>query len=593
MRNTLSASFTTRINYLCMLAFVCIFQSTVSLLAVELKDSTYTFRCYKYETNEGQWFVSGPTNEIVSTNYPVKVIENEYLRLVLLPDYGGRLISCYNKLTKHEELYQANPATPYCGPGGRTFYYNYLVVPGGIYPTFPEPEHGKAWNLKWDLTVVKNTADEVSVAMSYLDDKYNYVSEKWRHGITLIRCTVTITLKKNQSAFTYNVKLENTNPNDRQYEYWTCVTLTPGSNPDNTVSPLNTEMIVPVERAQYKSDWWGWMGQADEHRQPEPNVPWSGGSVHSFTNLKKFENWQYEGIAYGYPYVTANFWGAINHDKKEGMLRIANNQQHTPGLKIWTWGKNSVNANLGDPNDCRRAHMEMWAGNSREFFIADNIKANAIRQWDEVYYPTVGLSRVDTANNDCALQVDYTSFSSTDEASAFFTAKVSSIYPGQALSLRFTATNSYDHVYELYNSKKVFTGKEAITLSINQRDKQVPKGEYTLLLEIKNESGQMVMRYSKPVSVTFDLNPIKNSYTKNINSFKDLLGLNIAGQFLYVTKKSHEPISIQIFDLMGKKLIDRSNIQKNSAIRLPAQKCYILKVDNIHATYQTLITPEQ
>ena len=44
------------------------------------------------------------------------------------------------------------------------------------------------------------------------------------------------------------------------------------------------------------------------------------------------------GIAYAAPDMQGgNFWGVINHDNQEGIIRIADNKV-TPGLKMWTWG---------------------------------------------------------------------------------------------------------------------------------------------------------------------------------------------------------------------------------------------------------------
>ena len=44
------------------------------------------------------------------------------------------------------------------------------------------------------------------------------------------------------------------------------------------------------------------------------------------------------GIAYAAPDMQGgNFWGVINHDNEEGIIRIADNTV-TPGLKMWTWG---------------------------------------------------------------------------------------------------------------------------------------------------------------------------------------------------------------------------------------------------------------
>ena len=44
------------------------------------------------------------------------------------------------------------------------------MVFGGIFPTFPDPEHGRTWLRPWDFKVVKESAGEVTVSMSIKDD---------------------------------------------------------------------------------------------------------------------------------------------------------------------------------------------------------------------------------------------------------------------------------------------------------------------------------------------------------------------------------------------------------------------------------------
>ncbi|MFX6965257.1 hypothetical protein ABTH47_19760, partial [Acinetobacter baumannii] len=67
---------------------------------------------------------------------------------------------------------------------------------------------------------------------------------------------------------------------------------------------------------------------------------------HRFERLRWFRNWPTMGIAYAAPDLQGgNFWGVINHDNEEGIIRIADNRI-TRGLKMWTWGFPSLdNAN--------------------------------------------------------------------------------------------------------------------------------------------------------------------------------------------------------------------------------------------------------
>jgi len=71
------------------------------------------------------------------------------------------------------------------------FYYDWLMVYGGIFPTFPEPEHGKMWLRPWDFKVVKDSPQEMVVAMSVKDDfTYDGHPRPYRNGETGIEATL-------------------------------------------------------------------------------------------------------------------------------------------------------------------------------------------------------------------------------------------------------------------------------------------------------------------------------------------------------------------------------------------------------------------
>ena len=88
------------------------------------------------------------------------------------------------------------------------------------------------------------------------------------------------------------------------------------------------EIIAPIQ-AYSTPRWSANLSDGDESVSP-------GNS--RFEKLRYFKNWPTMGIAYAAPDMQGgNFWGVINHDNEEGIIRIADNRV-TPGLKMWTWG---------------------------------------------------------------------------------------------------------------------------------------------------------------------------------------------------------------------------------------------------------------
>jgi hypothetical protein len=116
--------------------------------------------------------------------------------------------------------------------------------------------------------------------------------------------------------------------------------------------------------------------------------------------LRYFKNWPTAGIAYAAPDMQGgNFWGVINHDNEEGIIRIADNRV-TRGLKMWTWGFPSFTQESDQRKepDPARPYIELWAGVSDQFFHSATFPAGGEVSVAETYSPTVGMSNVTQAN---------------------------------------------------------------------------------------------------------------------------------------------------------------------------------------------------
>jgi hypothetical protein len=106
------------------------------------------------------------------------------------------------------------------------------------------------------------------------------------------------------------------------------------------------------------------------------------------------------GIAYAAPDLGAtNFWGVINHDNEEGIIRIADNRI-TRGLKMWTWGFPTFTNETDERRDPDpgRPYVELWAGVSDQFFHRAEFPPLGEVSIPETYSPTVGMSNVTQAN---------------------------------------------------------------------------------------------------------------------------------------------------------------------------------------------------
>jgi hypothetical protein len=388
---------------------------------VSLQAATVAWESYDYELTAEHSIVEGSYDgtHIRRHSFPAWILENGYLRVTLLPEYGGRILSIVYKPTGHEQLYQNPVGVPYqIGTG--VFYYDWLMVYGGIFPTFPEPEHGKTWLLPWAFQVVSASDEEVTVAMSITDETdYPAAPGQYDLGATGLEVIYYVTLTAGRAALDTRIAIANRGEDDVRYEYWTNATLAPGSDPADPRTTAGAEIIAPVDAIKIPRYWTAIAAE-------EKATGWI--DVYDFDTLRRFENWPDMGIAYAFPDMQGNnFWGVINHDNGEGLFRIADNTV-TPGLKIWTWGYPQSSA--VDPSastDEARPYIELWAGVTREFWQRASLPAGSQLEIRETYSPSVGLANVTHANENVLVNLSHDG-SSID-------CQLFAAYPGETVQL--------------------------------------------------------------------------------------------------------------------------------------------------------------
>jgi hypothetical protein len=373
--------------------------------------STFTFQHFPLQTNSnGVWNGSKTASkQPTSTKFDTVVLENGSLKVTLLPSFGGRILSIVHKPSNRELLYQNPLGTPYLMLEG-IFYYDYLVVLGGIFPTFPEPEHGKYWNQPFDLKVVSETKDAITVRLSRQDDLdlAAGVPAKYDVGRTDVLVEMDVTLRAGRSSLEVETKVTNTRSKPvAKFEFWLNTTLAPGSTPGQSAIPLNTRIMAVMDKTHLMESQWSWFSKAEER---------ISGEIFKWNNLSYFKNWQDQGIAYASPDYRAGWSGLINYDNDMGVVRVADNAK-SPGLKLWTFGKTSVSIDMNDPTQWYRPAIEMWHGITPEFWTRGTLAANEVRQCAQSFFPTFGMKEITAANEYGAIYLSSSS-SGTDTALA-------------------------------------------------------------------------------------------------------------------------------------------------------------------------------
>jgi hypothetical protein len=361
--------------------------------------SKFTFQHFPSVTNASNVW-NGPTTpgqQLTSTTFDTVVLENGYLKVTLLPSYGGRILSIVHKPTGRELLYQNPVGTPYLMLED-IFYYDYLVILGGIFPSFPEPEHGKYWNQPYEFAIISESPEAITVRMSRRDDQALAAGVPARYdvGRTDVLVELDVTLRAGRSNLQLDTKLTNTRTSAvPKFEYWTVTTLAPGSTPGQTAIPKNTRIVAQMQQVHLLESSWSWFGTAEER---------VSGEVFKWNNLSRFENWVEQGTAFANPKYQANWSGLINYDNEIGILCVSD-PVAVPGLKLWTFGKDSVTADTKDSTQWLRPTIEMWHGITPEFWNRASMAAGEVRKWSDHYLPTLGLKEITAASEYGALSL--------------------------------------------------------------------------------------------------------------------------------------------------------------------------------------------
>jgi len=386
-------------------------------------ESTYSFQHYPIEVDAGGVWngATTPGTTATTTTYNTVILENASLKVTLLPEYGGRILSIVHKPTGKELLYQNPVGTPYL-MGEDIFYYNYLVILGGIFPSFPEPEHGKYWNQPYELTVISDNPSAITVRMSRQDDLdiAPGVPSKYDVGRTGVSVDLEVTLRAGRSNLELKTTL--TNPGATAipaFEYWTVTTLAPGSVPGDTKIPQATRILADMDQVHCLESSWAWFADAEQRID---------GEVFEWKNLSHFENWDDQGTCFANPRYDANWSGLINYESDQGIVHVSDGPE-TPGLKLWTFGTQSLTVDLTDSTEWLRPTIEMWHGVTPEFWNRGSMAASEVRTWTDHFFSTLGLEEVTAASEYGAVRLSRTVNGTDAVVSALATLNI----PGQTV----------------------------------------------------------------------------------------------------------------------------------------------------------------
>lgn len=278
-----------------------------------------------------------PVAELRTTKtYPdVIAIENEYVKVSIVPNRGRLIFDYLFKPTGSNKLYTNTKPRPLKTPDG------YIVEFGGYYLSLPwNPRARQPYDLEYE--VLKDGTD---VAELYLwaEDPINHAfMEAW------------VSVKQHSSIVRTKVRISNRTEKDIVFEFGDCAVISLGGE-----VTANSAFVVPASEViigQSKDSWMGTEGDV---------VSWPQVWV-DCGNFAHFGSFSTEVEK-----MSAPFAGMINYDTGDALVKLWEPADFFDGLRIWSWGEDYSDVKGAAPTanfENYKETISLSPGESIDFF---------------------------------------------------------------------------------------------------------------------------------------------------------------------------------------------------------------------------------
>ncbi|MBN1261416.1 MAG: DUF5107 domain-containing protein [Anaerolineae bacterium] len=305
--------------------------------------------------------------------YDAVILENSYVRITVLPYFGGRILRWEDKVTGHKLTYE-NPVIKPTHWG----YRGWWLAMGGLEWAFPVDEHGLNEYRPWQYELHYGE-DWRGVRVWDTDDR------------TDMQIEITLRLYGGRSDLVIAPRLTNPTAEDKPLMFWinAMLTLSGENHPSSAL-----RFWVPTVSMMV-------------HSTGDPSLPGPRGTmswpVHNGRDFSYYSQWrQYLGL---FAWESTGAMGAYDENADQGMVRVYP-AAAAPGVKIFCLG--DLPAHIYTDDGSR--YFEIWGGYNRSFFPEHYVSLGAGRvlAWEEHWYPIHGIGTLGWANNDLAAALKVT-----------------------------------------------------------------------------------------------------------------------------------------------------------------------------------------
>jgi len=310
-------------------------------------------------------------------DYRVLVLENAYLKVLILPELGGRIWQVIHKPSGAPMFYQNDVVKP--THWGIENQRGWLGL-GGLEWGLPVIEHGYDWGSAWDVSVEQPSKEIASVTLSTPpDDRY-------------LQASIRVSLRAGVATFEVQPTLTNISAKALDFSFWQDAMLAPGSGqrPSNEL-----HFVLPTDKMTVHSTANAILPQ------PGQTFAWP---LYKERDWSRLGNWQQYLGFFEAPAAHGPFVGVYDPAYDAGAVRIFP-ADIARGSKVFALGWSDTLAGYNYADDDSR-YVELHGGLAPTFADQYRLPAGGSITWDETWYPVQGMGDLTFANAVAALDVE-------------------------------------------------------------------------------------------------------------------------------------------------------------------------------------------
>jgi tetratricopeptide (TPR) repeat protein len=306
-------------------------------------------------------------------SYQAVFLENEYIQLMVLPRFGGRIHAALDKTNGYDFVYRQHVIKPaLIGLFGSW-------VSGGMEFNWPM-HHRPSTFMPMEYTLDESADGSVTLWMSE------------HEPMNRMKCTVGVCVQPGRALFELKVQLFNRTHLPQPFLWWVNTAVHVNEN-YQLIFPPDVESVTFHSRA--------FMADYPVAHQKYAGLDWRQGVDISWPKNVT------EATSYFANPSTFDFFGGYDHGKEGGIIHVADHHI-SPGKKLFTWGTGDFGTGwqktlTDEDGDYIELMASAYSDNQPDFTW---IQPYETKSFSQIFYPIQAIGAVKNANRFLAVNLD-------------------------------------------------------------------------------------------------------------------------------------------------------------------------------------------